>query len=803
MEALACPISQSPALCLHCGSAVPARRGGVYCCAGCEAVHGLLKSAGLTRYYSILEQVGARAAPAVGSDAVAAGGEFKFLDDPSVRALYVQADSVRFYLEGVHCAACVWLIEKLPDLVPHLGAIRLDLGTGVATVGILPGARLSEIASGFMKLGYRPHALKASEEEELERAEDRRLLLRLGVAGAAAGNIMLMAIPLYAGAEGRYAELFSWGSLALSLPVLFYSAMPFYRSTWEALRAGQLSIDVPVALGLQTSFWVSVFNLFRGNERIYFDSVTALVFLLLSSRYLLRRVSRTALKASSLAQLLMPSRARRVVADGAAVAVEDVEISALKEGDLIEVLPGDLFPADGRVELGRGTLDSRLLTGESLPEEVGPGSEVFCGTQNLASVLRFRVTGSGRFSRVGRIVQSMEASLGGRAPIVAFSDRVSRGFIAATLMLMPLVFLGALESGWDVALDRTLALALVTCPCVFALATPLTFASVLGRAARAGILIQGAPVLERLASIREAFFDKTGTLTEGRVDLLEWTVSPEQDATRVAAIVVAMESHSRHPIGRALVRELSEGSPARQLRLEVQDLREIAGRGIEARIDGLRYRIGIPADETGGAATTVVLSCEGAEIARARLGDRLRPEAHFVVSRLQEMGIRVRVLSGDQSGAVASVAERLGIRPSDAISRQTPESKKQAVEGAASSLMVGDGANDAIALASASVGIAVHGGLEASVRASDAYLSRPGIAQIPALIVLGRETLQLVKRNFAVSLVYNAIAATAAMAGWVTPLFAALLMPASSLLVLSSARLGTRKMRKALAEVSQ
>ncbi len=803
MEALACPIPQSPTLCLHCGSAFSARQArGQYCCAGCEAVHGLLKSAGLTRYYSILERVGARARTL--NDSTAAPGssssEFAALDDPALRAQYVKTDSARFYLEGVHCAACVWLVERLPELVAGLTSVRLDLGTGVATVSVTPEARLSEVALGFLKLGYRPHALKASEEEELDRAEDRRLLLRLGIAGAAAGNIMLMAIPLYAGAEGRYAELFSWGSLVLSLPVLFYSAVPFYRSTWESLRAGQLSIDVPVALGLQTSFWVSVFNLLRGNDRIYFDSVTALVFLLLSSRYLLRRVSRTALKASSLAQLLMPSRARRVEADGS---VQEVEVSALKEGDLLEVLPGDLFPADGRVEAGQGSVDARLLTGESMPEDIGPGSEAFCGTQNLSSLMRIRVKGSGRLSRVGRIVQQMESSLASRAPIVAFSDRVSRVFIAVTLLLMPLVFFGVAESGWEMALDRTLALALVTCPCVFALATPLTFASVLARAARAGILIKGAPVLERLASVREAFFDKTGTLTEGRLELLDWQVMPGEDATRVAAIAVALESHSRHPIGRALVRELSVTNPSQRLHLECQEWRQISGNGIEGRIDGRPYRIGIPKDETVGQATTVVLTCEDAEIARARLRDRLRPEAVAVVSKLKELGIRVRVLSGDQTGAVASVGERLGIAAFDVISRATPESKKQEVERAPHALMVGDGANDAIALASAYVGIAVQGGLEASVRASDAYLSRPGIAQIPALIVLGRETLKLVKRNFSVSLVYNGVAATAAIAGWITPLFAALLMPASSLLVLTSARLGTRKMRQAIAEVSQ
>ncbi len=786
--------------CRHCTSPVPARAGSDFCCHGCETVFGLLQSTGLSRYYSILEKTGEKARPIANAETPSAA--YRWLDQVEARRDYETPHGLRFYLEGVHCAACVWLVEKLPQLVPGVTSVRLDLGSAVATVTISPEGSYAAAAEGLLRVGYRPHAIRAREAGDLVQKEDRRLLMQLGVSAAAAGNIMLLAISLYAGADGAFARQFSWISFGLSIPVMFYSALPFYQSTWKALRARQLSIDVPVALGLQVSFWVSVANLFRGDDRIYFDSVTTLVFLLLSSRYLLRRVQRKALNASSLAHFLMPAEARRELVDGS---FETVALSELRSGDVVEVLPGDLLPADGVVLSGTGSINCALLTGESLPEKVAPGSEAFGGTQNISSPLRLRITSSGTESRVGRIIESMQASLDSRAQIVTFSDQVSRGFIAITLVLVPVVFIGALEGGWHEALQRALALALVTCPCAFALATPLSFASVLAKAARAGILIKGAEVLERLSRVEHAFFDKTGTLTEGRFQVLDWKQHREP-AAPAASLICALESFSRHPIARALREHFSVEASARPA-VAMENIEENAGRGISGLFQGRCYFIGAARSTTTfeseeKSVTSISLYENDLEIGTATLGDPIRTEARDVMHQLRGLGITPRILSGDSAQAVRSVARALEISETQALSRATPEQKHAALEGTPRSLMIGDGANDAIALATASVGVAVHGGLEASIRASDLYLSRPGLHQIPRLVIIGRETLRTVKRNFAVSLGYNAVAATAAILGMISPLLAAILMPVSAFVVILSATRGTQALRRALEEAS-
>ena len=808
MEAPACALPASSELktCLHCASPVSLRAHSDFCCHGCETVYGILQQSGLNRYYSILKNTGERALP-VAQGSVSPSG-YSWLDQPEIRKEYETEHGVRFYLEGVHCAACVWLVEKLPSLVPGVASARLDLGSAVVTVRLDPqgAATYSEAAQGLLHVGYRPHPIRTSEADELRKKEDRKLLTQLGVAAAASGNIMLMAVSLYAGADGTFARDFKWISFGLSLPVMFYSALPFYQSSLSALRARQLSIDVPVALGLQVSFWVSVANLFRGHDHIYFDSVSALVFLLLSSRYLLRRVQRSSLNAASLAHFLMPATARKLGADGT---YAETPLSEVRVGDELEILPGDLIPADGVVLHGMSSLNASLLTGESRPESVSSGDIVYGGTQNEQSRITIRVTSSGRTSRIGRILESMESTLKSRAPIIAFSDRVSRAFIAITLLLLPLVFWGGLQNGWQEALDRALALALVTCPCAFALATPLSFASVLGKAAKSGILIKGAEILERLSQIETAYFDKTGTLTEGKFQVLQWKAA-EAVTFDTAALIVALESISRHPIARALTEHFRPLAAIKDITLE--DHREIQGQGVEAIWNGKKYSLGAAPSGTSEidssptvdqtAQTRIGLYEGNALIGIVSLGDPIRKESNATLRSLSALGIQSRILSGDAAEAVDAVARATGISAPQAMHSATPEKKKQIVEESRCAIMVGDGANDAVALAAASVGISVHGGLEASVRASDIYLSRPGLRQIPALIVIGRETLKVVRRNFTVSLGYNAVAATAAALGKIDPLFAAILMPISAFAVFTSANIGTRRLRAALRELN-
>jgi heavy metal translocating P-type ATPase len=836
----------APLHCLHCGRSNPEPEKSSFCCQGCAAVFEILNERGLAKSYYQLKRSGVSVRGRV--PAALPAESYDYLDDPKIQGESFEPGAgsgthrcLQFYLEGVHCVACVWLTEKIGDFVPHVKSVRLDLGNSVATVVLDEKGKFSEVATEFARLGYRPHFLKQGESERHQKRENRLQLIRLAVAGAATGNIMLMSVPLYTGLTGSFAELFRWLSFIIFLPVGFFSAWPFYQSALGALRSGQVSIDIPIVLGILLGAGASTYNLISGSPHIYFDSLAPLVFLLLASRYALRRAQQMALNSTRLVQFLTPSWVRRW--DGQRGGFARVALDEAKVGDLIEVLPNELIPVDGVVSRGISTLNSSLLTGESLPTPVSVGGGVFAGTQNLDAPLEIKVTATGLSSRLGRILKQMEESLTAKAPIVAAADRASRYFVMAVVAVVTGVFLWWLPQDFNEALNRALALAIVTCPCALALATPLAVTQTLGRCARAGILIKGGDVLEKLARIKRIFLDKTGTLTNGCFEVLSWGPVPavldgptqaepheqsevrrdEQpleplDAHRVRinnldlkGIFLALESQSVHPIARAFLNAFSDRLKEGPLP-KVTDFKETLGVGVSGRIGSYRYEIsqwkgsikedgqGLT-DSEGG--TRVALFEEGHRIAHAVLGDRLRADSQSAVERLRVAGLELRILSGDSRGAVRAVAEALGFQWDEWFAEVSPEKKAELVGAEPRAVMVGDGANDAVALARAYVGIAVHGGMEIAMRAADAYHSNPGVMPVYHGVLASRETMRVIYRNFAFSFLYNIVGATAAILGWMTPLAAALLMPASALTVYLSSLVGTRRLRAVLSEAER
>lgn len=822
-SALGAGMSSVSLHCLHCGRSNPEPESSSFCCRGCAAVFEILNERGLARSYYQLKRSGVSVRGRVPAPLPAES--YDYLDDPKIQGESLGSESNRclqFYLEGVHCVACVWLTEKIGDFVPHVKSVRLDLGNSVATVVLDEKGKFSEVASEFARLGYRPHYLKQGESEQHQKRENRFQLIRLAVAGAATGNIMLMSVPLYTGLTGSFAELFRWLSFLIFLPVGFFSAWPFYQSALGALRSGQVSIDIPIVLGILLGAGASTYNLVSGSPHIYFDSLAPLVFLLLASRYALRRAQQMALNSTRLVQFLTPSWVRRWEAQRGEF--RKVALDEAKVGDLIEVLPNELIPVDGVVTRGISTLNSSLLTGESLPTPVSVGGGVFAGTQNLDAPIEIKVTATGLSSRLGRILRQMEESLTAKAPIVAAADRASRYFVVAVVAVVTGVFLWWLPQDFNEALNRALALAIVTCPCALALATPLAVTQTLGRCARVGILIKGGDVLEKLARIKKVFLDKTGTLTTGCFEVLSWSAVPaalgiptqgdtDQQRRRVnhldlKGIVLALESQSVHPIARAFQKAFSDRLKEGPLP-KVTEFKETLGVGVVGRIGACRYEIcqwkgsseevgqGLNLSEGG---TRVALFEEGRLVAVAVLGDRLRADTQSAVQRLREAGLELRILSGDSKSAVRVVAESLGFQGNEWFAEVSPEKKAELVGSEPRAVMVGDGANDAVALARAYVGIAVHGGMEIAMRAADAYHSSPGVLPVYESVLASRETMRVIYRNFAFSFLYNILGATAAILGWMTPLAAALLMPASALTVYLSSLVGTRRLRTVLSE---
>lgn len=796
--------------CAHCGLAVPpglidAAAERQFCCAGCRAVWSVIHECGLDRYYRLRERDAAQGAPAMTT-----GRAYEEYDDPAFETLHVRAAgsrlrSVELFVEGAHCGACVWLLEKLPSVLPFVAEARLQLGRSLLRVTWdAQAGRMSAIARMLDALGYPPHPARDAKVREFRRGADRRLLTRIAIAGAIAGNVMLLAFALYGGMfngmEPQYAAFFRWISAALGVLSLAWPGSLFFRGAIAALRTRTAHLDLPIAIGLLAGGAAGAVNTALGRHEIYFDSLTVLVFALLLGRWVQRRQQRWASDALELLYSLTPTSARRVEAGG----VVTVPIESIGAGDLVEIRAGDTAPVDGLVETGQSAMDQSLLTGESRPIDVRPGDRIAAGTVNVSAALRVRAEATGEGTRVGRLMALVESASQRPAAIVRLADRIAGWFTLTMLTASALTFAAWLWIEPARALDHAAALLIVTCPCALGLATPLVVTVAIGRAARRRILIKGGETLEALARPGAILLDKTGTLTTGRMRVLRWAGDE-----RVAARVLALERHSAHPIARALLEHLAAyGETGAAADDEIaQDVRQVHGHGIEGTIGGRRIRVGAAAwllDDASptpwmreflnqcvaDGSTPIFVAEDGAVVAAAALGDPLRPDAAESVRDLLRRGWDVAILSGDHPEIVAAVGAKLGLPHSACRGGVTPEGKLAAVTSAlrrGAVVMVGDGVNDSAALSAATVGIAVHGGAEASLAAADAYLNRAGLAPVVELLDGGRRTVRAIRRGLALSVLYNAAAAALAATGVINPLLAAILMPISSLSVVTLA----------------
>ncbi|HEX7123416.1 MAG TPA: heavy metal translocating P-type ATPase [Gemmatimonadaceae bacterium] len=779
--------------CAHCGLPVPPgliERGAAqsFCCSGCRTAFDVLREAGLDAYYSLPERREQRV--------VTSGRSFEEFDHPTFHRLHVRATAnglaqVELYLEGVHCGSCVWLVERVPLIIPGVARSELDIRRSRATVEWdATAVPLSRIARVLDSLGYTPHPFRGARRAELRRREERRALAHLGIAGALAINVMLASLALYSGwwsgMEPAHERYFRWVSLLLTAPALLIPGRVFFVSAFAALRTRRMHMDVPIAIALAAGFGQGAINTITDAGPIYLDGVAMLIFLLLCGRYLQQRGQRAATDAAELLYALTPRTARLVRADQT---TQDVPAEAVVPGQVVEVRSGESLPADGVVESGTSTIDVALLTGESEPVPVQAGERVYAGTVNIAAPLRVRVTATGEESRVARLMRQVEEGAQRRAPIVLLADRLAGWFTATVIVLA--------AAAWYIwtlrdparALDIAIALLVVTCPCALALATPLAISASIGRAARGGIFIKGGAAVEALAQPGVLFLDKTGTVTQGRATIVQWMGSDE-----AKALTLALERGSTHPIAVAF-REAFGDQPVP----EAAWVRHVVGGGVEGVVNGRSVVVGSPrfvsergarcpnsalVDET---LTPVWVAVDGQVVGVAGVGDAIRPDARETIAELRRRGWHVQILSGDAPGVVHSVGRALGLAAEDCRGGLSPECKLEIVERARRSepvVMVGDGINDAAAMAAASVGVGVHGGAEASLATADVYLTRPGLSALAQLIDGSQRTFATIRRGMLLSLAYNVVGVTLALSGAITPLMAAVLMPASSLTVL-------------------
>jgi Cu2+-exporting ATPase len=813
--------------CHHCGLPADAAISAVvdgaerhFCCHGCRAVCEAIYAAGLQGFY--------RRTPAglVIGPPPAPPKALKLYDLDEVQQEFVQTEGalreVNLLVEGIHCAACVWLIEQALARTDGVVEARVNLtgrrlrlrwDSGRAKLSALLG-RLGEL--GYAAVPFDPQAAEGS----LQR-DNRRLLYRMAFAAFAAMNLMWISIALYAGAdEGEFRSLFHWIGFAIATPTLAYSGWPFYVGAWRGLRQLRLGMDLPIAIGASITYLYSLYVTLAGVGHVYWDTVVNFLFVILVGRYLEAISKRQAVSATQRLLDLQP-RVATVLKHGEEVIVP---IRAVAAGDRLLVRPGETIPADGTVVGGTSSVDESMLTGESTPVTRAEGDGVSAGTLNGTGALEIEVSAVLRESALGRIVELVEAAQSSKAPIQCTADRIVPWFVAITLGLAALTFGLWVQQDAETALMAATSVLIITCPCAFGLATPMAIAVAAGSGARHGILIKEGAVLETLSGIDHFVFDKTGTVTEGRPRVVAaadaqgaWPLAEpdawgEQRHRRLAEIA-ALERLSEHPAARAVL-ALADDAGVAYKGFAVEAFAAEPGLGISGRVRGRRVVIGSApwlarngiaragwGDDTAALASAgdglVHCAIDGEEVLRLLLRDRPRPDAAETIQALRADGIQVTLLTGDRRHVAEAIAAEIG---ADQVIAEVLPQDKDAVIGRLQAAgqrvaMVGDGINDAPALVRADVGIAVGSGTDVSIASADIVLMQSSLGRVRDAGQLARRTLQVIRQNIGLSIAYNLIMVPLAMAAFITPLVAAIAMPLSSLAVIgNSARLrGTIK----------
>ncbi len=791
----------TPLPCYHCGLPVPA--GSRYCtrvlgelremcCPGCQAVAETIVSGGLESYY----QHRSEAAANPDSLTRALPDELALLDRADVQQPYVQHQGelaeTCLLIEGISCAACGWLIEKHLRALPAVAEATLNLSSHRLQVrwadSQLP---LSQLLANLRRIGYAAHPYQADRAAAQLQEENRRAIRQLGVAGLLWMQVMMASMATWPefnlDLSPGMDQILRWTSLFLTTPIIFYCCTDFFRGALRDLRTRHLTMDVSVSLAIGGAYLAGIWSTLTRSGELYFDAVGMFALFLLAGRYLERRArERTAAATAQLVKLL-PASCLRLDADGQTARVL---LGELALGDRVLVPPGSLLPADGLILQGRSSIDESLLTGEYLPLPRKPGDHVTAGTLNVEGPLTIEVTALGQDTRLSAIVRLLERAQGEKPRLAELADRAAQWFLLAVLACAAVVGL----IWWQIDPQRAfwivLALLVATCPCALSLATPTALTTATGSLHRIGLLLTRGHVLEGLGRIDTVIFDKTGTLTEGRLTLRDIRPLGELDADTCLALAAALENRSEHPIAKAFGRAPEAA----------ENVQSVAGKGLEGQLGDRLLRIGQPdfvarlsnqkappmPDEHG---QWLLLGDRQGLLAWLVLDDHLRSDAALLIEACRQRGWRTLLLSGDSSPMVGEVATRLGIddvrgglAPSDKL-----EVLRELHRQGRHVLMLGDGVNDVPVLAAADISVAMGSATDLAKTTADAVLLSNRLETLAQAFVMAARTRRIIHQNLLWATLYNALVLPFAALGWVTPVWAALGMSASSLLVVLNA----------------
>jgi Cu2+-exporting ATPase len=682
-------------------------------------------------------------------------------------------------VRGAHCASCLAKVEAAAKSAPDVEAARFNLTTGKLSVAFRNAGDPAAVIQVLERAGYPSALFDPAVARQAEDAEGRRLTLALGVAGFGAGNVMMFSVPAWAGLFGQELDpsartLMYWFSGLVATPCALYAGRPFFASAWRSLRRGRANMDVPISIGVLLTLLVSVSETLQGGRHAYFDAAVTLLFLLLIGRWLDHQLRVKAQGAGRDLLALQAPVARRLDSEGLE---HGVPVRQVAIGDRIAVLPGDRVPVDGLIEAGASEVDNALITGETLPIVAGVGTQLRAGSLNLSGRLVMRATAPSDDSALAQIARLIEAGTQSRSRYVRLADKAAAVYVPVVHSLALATFLGgwALGLGLREAILRSAAVLIITCPCALGLAVPAVQIAASGRLFRKGVLVKSGQALERLAEVDQVLFDKTGVLTQGKPRLIA-------GAAETLAAAAPLARASRHPLAQVLAREAGPGPAA-------EDVREVPGFGVEGLIGGRPARLGrarfVGVRGARSEQTELWFRLGDEPPARLAFEDGLRSDAAATVARLRERGLSVAFLSGDARGPVDRVAKACGVTASRF--GLTPVQKAEVVDDlarqGARALMVGDGLNDAAALAKAHVSMAPGSAVEASQNAADLVFEGEGLGVIVETLEVAKAAKARALENFAFAALYNAVAAPAAILGLINPFIAAIAMSASSLVV--------------------
>ncbi len=791
--------------CYHCGLPVP--QGSSYlvnikgtneamCCPGCQAVAQTIMATGLTDYYQYRTSV-AFPAKALQKSLI---DELRLYDRPDIQLDFVTvSDSgeseALLIIEGITCAACIWLIENQLAKLDGLSDCSVNLSNGRARVTWLTDSlELSEILQSIYRIGYKVYPFYPAKQDALIQSENRLFIRRLGVAGIAMMQVMMFAIALYAGAfedmGDEHRRFLRWVSLLLTTPVVLYAAQPFFIGAWRNLKTRHLSMDLPVSLAISSAYLASFWSTVSNGQEIYFDSVVMFTFFLLLGRYLEFRARIKLDHSTSALSKLLPQTATLI--NGAQQ--QTIALRDLNPGDHILVKTGQIIPADGLVVNGRSSIDESQLTGEFMPQRKGLNDKVVAGSMNLENPIRVEVTHVAGQTRLSGVLRLLDQARASKPPIAIMADKVAQYFVAGVLLVAVSVAFAWWLIDPEKAFWVTLSVLVVTCPCALSLATPTALTAATAYLARLGFLVSHGHTLEGLAQATHIIFDKTGTLTRGRLTLQEILVLGDSSKHDCYQIAAAIEAYSEHPIANAF----------EDVRIEASNICIATGQGVQGTVRDKIYRLGtpefvlkpsgrpappLPASDANDSTQWVLLGDESSALAWFQLNDEIRPNCCQVISDLQQMGFEIGLLSGDFSGNVKTIANQLGIE--QAIANASPHDKMRHIQSLQNSgkkvVMVGDGINDIPVLAAADISIAMTNASDLTKTSADAILLSGDLRHLIDVFDCAYKCRRIIKQNIGWAILYNLLALPLAATGFIAPYLAAIGMSSSSLLVVINA----------------